>query len=102
MSPLKDLSTLAPDQWCELYRAAVAAGRGRVICPDEERLAAPVELVAVTLPELVRLGAVALLADGGTRAPSECAKVVSREGASVLRLLDRALAAHGRDHGYSV
>jgi hypothetical protein len=27
---------------------------------------------------------------------------VSREAVAVLRLLDRALAAHGRDHGYSV
>ena len=102
MSPLDDLSTIAPEQWCELYRAAVAAGRGRILCPDEERLAAPDELVAQTLPELVRLGALALLVDGSSATPRECAKVVSREGVAVLRLLDRALAAHGRDHGYSV
>ena len=55
-----------------------------------------------TLPELVRLGALALLADGSRATPRECAKVVSREGVAVLRLLDRALAARGRDHGYSV
>jgi hypothetical protein len=64
VSPLEDLSTVTPEQWHERYRAAVAAGRGCVICPDEERLAAPDELVALTLPELVRLGALALLADG--------------------------------------
>lgn len=80
MSPLEDLSTIAPEQWRELYRAAVAAGRGHVICPDQERLAAPDELVALTLPELVRLGALALLADGSPGPPRECAKVVSREG----------------------
>ena len=102
MSPLEDLATITPEQWRELYRAAVAVGRGRVICPDEERLAAPDELVAMTLPELVRLGALGLLADGSPTTSRECAKVVGREGAAVLRLLDRALAAHGRDHGYSV
>jgi Zn ribbon nucleic-acid-binding protein len=102
VSPLEDLSTVTPEQWHERYRAAVAAGRGCVICPDEERLAAPDELVALALPELVRLGALALLADGNPDPPRECAKVVSREAATVLRLLDRALAAHGRDHGYSV
>jgi hypothetical protein len=102
VSPQEDLSTVTLKQWRELYRAAVAAGRGRVISPDEERLAAPDELVALTLPELVRLGALALLADGNPDPPRECAKVVSREAVAVLRLLDRALAAHGRDHGYSV
>ena len=102
MSPLEDLSTIAPEQWRELYRAAVAAGRGHVICPDQERLAAPDELVALTLPELVRLGALAVLADASTVPPREYAKVVSRQGVAVLRLLDRALAAHGRDHGYGV
>ena len=45
---------IAPQRWRELYRAAVAAGRGDVICPDQERLAAPDGLVALTLPELVR------------------------------------------------
>lgn len=102
MSPLEDVSAIAPEQWRELYRVAVASGRGRVICPDEERLATPDELVALTLPDLVRLGALALLADGSLGPPRECAKVVSREVVAVLRLLDRALAAHGRDHGYSV
>jgi hypothetical protein len=102
VSRLEDLSTIAPEQWGELYRAAVAAGRGHVICPDEERLAAPDELVALTVPELVRLGALAFLADASAVLPRECAQVVSREGVAVLRLLDRTLAAHGRDHGYSV
>ena len=102
MSPLETLSTIAPEQWHELYRAAVAAGRGDVICPDEERLAAPDELVALTVPELVRLGALAFLADASAGPPRECAKVISREAVAVLRLLDRTLAVHGRDHGYSV
>ena len=50
----------------------------------------------------MRLGALAVLADASTGPPRECAKVVSRQGVAVLRLLDRALAAHGRDHGYRV
>src|SRR5688572_24504621 len=72
VSRLEDLSAIAPEQWREHYRAAVAAGRGHVICPDDERLAAPYELVALTLPELVRLGVLALLADGSPGPPREC------------------------------
>jgi hypothetical protein len=75
-------------------RARDLSGPGAACAPDE--------LVALTLPELVRLGALALLADGSPGPPRECAKVVSREGVAVLRLLDRALAAHGRDHEYGV
>jgi hypothetical protein len=63
VSPLGDLSTIAPEQWRELYRAAVAAGRGHVIRPDAERVAAPDELVALIVPRLVRLGALAFIAD---------------------------------------
>ena len=48
MSPPEHLSTIAPEQWRELYRAAVVAGRGHVIGPDQERLAAPDELVALS------------------------------------------------------
>src|SRR3954466_8671821 len=62
----------------------------------------PDELVALTLSEFVRLGALSLLAAGSPDPPRGCAKLVSRNGVAVLRLLDRALAAHGRDHGYSV
>jgi hypothetical protein len=80
VSPLEDLATITSEQWRELDRAAVTAGRGHAICPDQELLAAPDELVALTLPELVRLGVLALLAEGSPSSPpGECAKVASPE-----------------------
>jgi hypothetical protein len=102
MNPLHHLSTVELEQWPELYRSAVAAGSGHMLDADAERVAAPDELVAVTLPALVRLGAFALLADGASDPPCECATALGRESAGVLRLLDRALAAHARDNGYAV
>lgn len=102
MSPWQHLSTIGLEQWRELYRSAVAAGRGRMLDPEAERVAAPDELVALTLPALARLGAFALLADGASDCPSECATTLGREAAGVVRLLDRALAAHARDYGYPV
>ena len=102
MSPLPDLSTVSPEKWRALYRQALAVGCGHVIGLEHERLAAPDELVALALPGLVRLGAFALLADGASDQSPERAGALAREAAGVLRLLDRALAAHGRDHGYRV
>jgi hypothetical protein len=99
---LHELSTFTPEQWRALYRQARAAGCGRVIGLEHERLAAPDELVALALPGLLRLGALALLADVDSELPLDCARALTREAASVLRLLDRALAAHGRDHGYRI
>ena len=43
----------------------------------------------------MRIGALELLADGSSGPSRECARVVSIEGVAALRLLDRALAAHG-------
>jgi hypothetical protein len=103
VSPLhRHLSTVEFDHWPELYRRAVAAGCACVIDADDERVAAPDELVALALPGLVRLGAFALLADGTQDLAPECAQALRWEAAVVVRLLDRALAAHGRDHGYPV
>ena len=102
MSPLHHLSTVSPEKWRAQYRQALAAGCGHVIGLEHERLAAPDELVALALPGLVRLGAFALLVDGASAPSPECAGALAREAAGVLRLLDRALAAHGRDHGYRV
>jgi hypothetical protein len=102
VSPLHHLSTVSPEKWRAQYRQALAAGCGRVVGLEHERLAAPDELVALALPGLVRLGAFALLVDGASAPSPECARALAREAAGVLRLLDRALAAHGRDHGYRV
>jgi hypothetical protein len=102
VSPLHHLSTVSPEKWRAQYRQALAAGCGHVIGLEHERLAAPDELVALALPGLVRLGAFALPLDGASAPSPECAGALAREAAGVLRLLDRALAAHGRDHGYRV
>jgi hypothetical protein len=102
MNPLQALSTIPAADWPALHRRAIACGCGQAAHPDAERLAAADELVAVAVPELVRLGVLALVADGGPRPPRECASALSCAAATVLRLLDRALAAHGRDTGYAV
>lgn len=84
-------------------RPKLADGCGRLLHPDTERVAAAEELVALTLPELARLGVLALLIEGWPEpGPPECATALSRNGAEVLRLVDRAIAAHGRDNDYPV
>lgn len=102
MNSLQHLSTIDASHWPTLRRRAMAAGCGRVLDPDAERLAAADELVAVAVPELVRLGVFALIADGPRNPPRDCVDAVSANAAAVLRLLDRALGAHGRDTGYPV
>jgi hypothetical protein len=102
MSSLQHLSTIHAAHWPVLHRRAVAAGCGRALPPDAERMAAADELVAVALPELVRLGVLALVADGESAPPHECASALNGRAATVLRLLDSALAAHARDTGYPV
>jgi hypothetical protein len=82
------------------HRLALAAGAGAVLSADDERLSAADELVAVALPPLVRLRAVALLADARQALNDELAAELARAAAAVLRLVDAALSAHGRQHGY--
>src|SRR3954451_3017138 len=102
MNPLEHLSVIPGAQWPCLRHRAMADGCGRVLEVEFERVAAFGELVAVTLPELPSLGALAMLAECHPEPCRECARVLSREAADVLRLVDAALAAHGRAHGYPV
>src|SRR4051794_6635574 len=101
MNPLRHLTSIPIDEWPQLYQRALAAGSGLTIDPELERVSAAGELVALTLPELVRLAALALIADGPDW-PQECARAARQDAAAVLRLLDRALLAHGRDAGYTI
>src|SRR5436190_2250060 len=101
MNPLRHLKSTPVDEWPQLYQRALAAGSGLTIDPEIERVSAADELVALTLPEPVRLGALAVIADG-SEWPRECARAARQDAAAVLRLLDRALLAHGRDAGYTV
>jgi hypothetical protein len=66
MSRLTHLNSIPIDEWPQLYQRAIAAGSGLTIDPELERVSAADELVALTLPELVRLAALALIADGPT------------------------------------
>jgi hypothetical protein len=86
-------------QWEAIYERALAQGSGRVVTLEAERLAATDELVAGTLTTLVRLGALAALCAVAPDDP-EYVGGVSRKSSAALRMLDRALAAHGRDNGY--
>src|SRR4051794_13244572 len=100
-STLEDRVPLEYEAWDDLYARAIAAGSGVLVAPCDERVAATDELLASAIRGLLRLGtlaAVALVAADDTR----CTAVLQRQAAAVLRVLDRALAAHGRDHGYDV
>jgi hypothetical protein len=52
----------------------------------------------LTVARVAQLRALALIADE-TDAPEAITGLLAREAARLLRLVDRALAAHGRDHG---
>jgi hypothetical protein len=86
-------------QWQLIYARAMACGSGRVVTSETERIAATDELIASSLTTLVRLGALAALCAVAPDEP-EYVRGVSRRSSAALRLLDRALAAHGRDNGY--
>src|SRR4051794_15651216 len=102
MNPLEHLSVITGVVWPRLRHRARADGCGRLLDVESERVAAFGELVALTLPELPSLGALAMLAECHPEPCPEFARVVSREAADVLRVVDGALAAHGRAHGYPV
>ncbi len=82
--------------WPTLHRQAIADGCELAISRDEERIAAVDELLAATLRELVTLGELAGIAGitgGGGRE-------IALGSAALVRLLDRALLAHGRENRY--
>src|SRR3954447_17952687 len=102
MNPLEHLSVIPGAQWPCLRHRALTDGCGRVLDLESERVAAFDELVALTVPELPSLGALAMLAECHPEPCRNCARVVSGEAADVLRLVDGAVAAHGRAHEYPV
>jgi hypothetical protein len=102
MNPLEHLSGVRSAQWPSLRRRALADGRGCVLDAECEHAAAVEELVALTLPELPFLGVLARLAESRPEPCRECARALSDGAARVLRLVDAALAADGRDRGYPV
>jgi hypothetical protein len=102
VSTVERLSGVGLDKWEHLYGRAVASGCGWLVAPEEERIAPAYELVAQTVAALCRLGAFAMVVDAVRGAEPQCAAALARESAAALRTLDRALAAHGRDHGYDV
>jgi hypothetical protein len=100
MNPFHQLLALDALQWPSLHRRGIASARGRILRHDHERLAATDELVALTVPLPTHLGSFALLADTSAEQPAACMSVLSRKAADVLRLLDCALAADGRNNDY--
>lgn len=102
MNPLHDLSVIDTDEWRELHRRALAAAHGSTLPPELERLAATDELLALTVPELVRLAVFAVCTEAPPEPSPQCARVLASSAAAVLRLLDHALAADGHDTGYPV
>jgi hypothetical protein len=81
--------------WESLYDIAVASGRTRWVTTEEERVAACDEMLARCILELIDLARFAVLA----RVPSrtgECRRSIQTSSGTLIRLLDRALAAHTR------
>ena len=68
---------------------------------DDERIAAVDELLALTLRELALLGELSAFASVDPLA-ADARRPLASTCAALLRLLDSALAAHGRDNGYRV
>jgi hypothetical protein len=87
--------------WPKLYRFAVAAGCCESVPVDEEGVAAVDELLSRSLPGLVMLGELAATASARPLAHS-CRRELQLTTAGVVRLLDRALTAYGRDHHQDV
>lgn len=88
-------------EWGARRRAAIVAGRGRCLSPEEERIAATDELLARCIAELIQLAKCAALA-GVPTLTCDCRRAIEHSSAALLRLLDSALAAHGRDQRYDV
>ena len=99
MNQLAHLTHLALDDLPLAHRLALAAGAGVWLTGEDERISTAHELVALAVPALVRLRTTALLADADPE-PVAGESELALESAGALRLLDRALAVHGRDHGY--
>lgn len=98
MCLIQKLRDVTVEEWDDVYTHAVAAGSG-ALPTDEERVAAPDELLAEVLPRLIRLSALI----GASILPHEPASLradLCEEAAGTVRLLDRALTTHGRDNGY--
>jgi hypothetical protein len=87
--------------WQQLHHHAVVMGCGLVIEADIEGVAECDELIAIVLVELVGIGALAACADRPGDPPVEFLDVLREGAAATLRLVDRAIAADGRDVGYS-
>jgi hypothetical protein len=90
----QDLVEAGYEFWEARHEQGVAFGRGEAVAVEEEGVAAADELAAATFEVLVRIGCRLPVADQDA--------ALAREAAAVVRLLDRALAAHGRDNGYDV
>src|SRR3954447_23856832 len=102
VNSLAPLGRIDIASWPRLHRCALAAGCGVALDADEERVAAADELVALALRELVRLGVLTVVI-AGPEDPEPEFLAAARDGAAVvLRAVDRALAAHGRDTGYQI
>ena len=99
MDQLAHLAHLALDDLLVTHGLALGVGAGVWLTAEEERASAVHELVALAVPALVYLRTPALLADAAVE-PTARFGGLALESAGALRLLDRALAAHGRDHGY--
>jgi hypothetical protein len=99
---LSSLPTIELADLPHRQRQALAAGAGLVVEVAQEPLGTPDELVASALPSLARLRALAALADASDAPDPVVAGALARTAAATLRLLDRALVAHGRAHRYPI
>ena len=88
-----------PSTTCRSHTGSPWPLPGVWLTGEDERINTAHELVALAVPALVRLRTSALLADAAPE-PVAGESELALESAGALRLLDRALVVHGRDHGY--
>ena len=88
-------------EWPALHAQAIALGCGAIVTVAEERVAGADELLAHAPRELVLLGELAAFTSLPVLA-EDCRQPLEHAAAGLLRVLDRALLAHGRDLGYRV
>ncbi len=90
MNPLHDLSVIDTDEWRELHRRALAAAHGSTLLPELERLAATDELLALTVPELVRLAVFAVCTEAPPEPSPQCARAGQQRGGRAAATRSRA------------
>ena len=96
------VADLEAADFAALHAEAVAAGAGAMLDLERESSGCAKEFVMSALEPLIRLYEIALLVDHVGPDGADAHRALANASACLLRLIDRALVAHGRDHGHQI